>query len=59
MKAAAAHHCDVALTNHTAFDAGLERIAYSRARLSYLPNVYVLGEDSVQKFCEVYLAVAE
>ena len=59
MKAASAHHCDVALTNHTAFDAGLERIAYSRARLSYLPNAYVLGEDGVQKFCEVYLAAAE
>lgn len=59
MKAAAAHHCDVALTNHTAFDAGLERIAYSQARLSYLPNIYVLGKDGVQKFCEVYLAVAE
>ena len=59
MNAAAERHCDVALTNHTAFDAGLERIAYSRARLSYMPNIYVAGEEGVQKFCEVFLTVAE
>lgn len=57
-KAAADNRCDVALTNHTAFDAGLERIAYSCERLSYLPNIYILGEEGVQKFCEVFLAVA-
>lgn len=59
MKAAADNHCDVALTNHTAFDAGIERISYSRMRLSYLPNIYILGEEGVQQFCEVYLAVAQ
>lgn len=59
MKAAAENHCDVALTNHTAFDMGLERISYSRARLSYLPNVYILGEEGVQRFCEVFLSVAQ
>ena len=59
MAAAAGHHCDVALTNHTAFDAGLERIAYSRARLSGLPNIYVLGEKGVQRFCQVYISVLE
>ena len=59
MKAAKENHCDVALVNHTAFDTGIERIAYSRARMSYLPNIYVLGEDSVQKFCEVFINVAE
>lgn len=52
-------HCDVALTNHTAFDCGLERIAYSRARLSFLPNIYILGESGVQTFCEVFLRIAE
>ena len=59
MKAVEDNHCDVALVNHTAFDAGIERIAYSRARLSYLPNIYVLGEAGVQKFCEVFITVAE
>lgn len=29
------------------------------ARLSYLPNIYVLGEEGVQKFCEVYITVAQ
>lgn len=57
INAAAEQHCDVALTNHTAFDSGLERIAYSRARMSYMPNIYILGEDGVRKFCEVFLAV--
>ena len=59
MKAAKDNHCDVALANHTAFDAGIERIAYSRARMLYLPNIYVLGADGVQKFCNVFMAVAE
>ncbi len=57
MKAAKDEHCDVALVNHTAFDMGVERIAYSRARMTYLPNIYVLGEDGVQKFCEVFITV--
>lgn len=56
--AVADSHCDVALTNHTAFDAGLARIMYSNERLSYLPNIYILGEKGVQKFCEVYLSAA-
>lgn len=59
MKAASENHCDIALTNHTAFDAGLERIAYSKSRLSSLPNIYVLGEDGVQKFCNVFLSVIQ
>ncbi len=46
--------CDVALTNHTVFDCGLERIVYSRARISYLPNIYILGTDGVQDFCRVF-----
>ncbi len=58
-KAAADDHCDVALTNHTAFDIGLERIAYSRERPSYMPNIYISGEEGVQKFLEVFLTVAE
>ena len=44
---------------HTAFDAGIGRIAYSRARMSYMPNIYVLGEAGVQEFCEAFITVAE
>ncbi len=50
--------CDVAFTNHTAFDSGLTRIAYSRARMSFLPNIYVLGVDGVQEFCGVFERIA-
>lgn len=52
-------HADVALTNHTAFDQGAERIAYSQNRMKHMPNIYILGENGVQKFCEVYRNVAE
>ena len=57
--AAAACHADVALTNHTAFDSGLARIAYSKSRMKHLPNIYILGERGVQQFCEVFRKVAE
>lgn len=45
---------DVALSNHTAFDNGLERITYSKKRLSYLPNIYIIGQDGFRKYCEVF-----
>lgn len=45
---------DVALSNHTSIDNGLERIAYSRKRLAYMPNVYVMGTDGFQKYCQVF-----
>lgn len=51
--------CDVILSNHTAFDNGLERIAYSKNRLSYLPNIYIIGKEGVQRFCEMYLKLSE
>ena len=54
-----AYGVDVALTNHTAFDNGLEKIAYSRKRMAHLPNIYILGEEGAQKFCDVYRRVAE
>lgn len=50
---------DVPLTNHTAFDNGLLRIAYSKARYAYLPNLYVTGREGFSKFCEVFRAVCE
>ena len=54
MKITGEKECDVALTNHTAFDCGLERIAYSRARIAHLPNIYILGTAGVQDFCRVF-----
>jgi metallo-beta-lactamase class B len=45
---------DVALSNHTAVDNGLERIAYSKKRMSYMPNIYIIGQDGFQKFCQVF-----
>ena len=54
MQIAGEKKCDVALTNHTAFDCGLERIAYSRARISHLPNIYILGTEGVQDFYRIF-----
>lgn len=50
---------DVVLSNHTAFDNGLERIKYSGVRMAYMPNIYVLGEDGFERFCRVYSSVAD
>ncbi|BCN30841.1 MBL fold metallo-hydrolase [Anaeromicropila herbilytica] len=54
MKEAKSKRVDVALTNHTAIDNGLERIAYSKMRMSYMPNIYILGWEGFQRFCEVF-----
>jgi len=53
-KKAAEKEVDVALCNHTAIDCGLERIEYSKNRLAYMPNIYILGQDGFQKFCQVF-----
>ncbi len=45
---------NVALSNHTSVDNGLERIAYSKVRMSYMPNIYIVGEDGFQNFCQVF-----
>ncbi len=45
---------DVALSNHTAIDNGLERILYSKKRMSYMPNFYIIGQDAFQKYCTVF-----
>lgn len=45
---------DVALSNHTAIDNGLERIAYSAKRMAYMPNIYIIGQDGFQTFCQVF-----
>jgi metallo-beta-lactamase class B len=45
---------DVALSNHTSLDNGLERIEYSKKRMAYMPNIYILGQDGFQKYCQVF-----
>ncbi|ALB46509.1 MBL fold metallo-hydrolase [Clostridium beijerinckii] len=45
---------DVALSNHTAIDNGLERIIYSKARMDYMPNIYIVGQDGFQNYCQVF-----
>lgn len=52
--AAMRRNVDVALSNHTAIDNGLERIAYSRKRLSYMPNIYIIGSEGFQRYCQVF-----
>lgn len=39
-------------------DNGLERIAYSRKRMSYMPNIYVVGQDGFQRFCQVFYTMS-
>lgn len=45
---------DVALSNHTAIDNGLERIRYSKARMDYMPNIYIIGQDGFLNYCKVF-----
>lgn len=52
--AALQKNVDVALSNHTAIDNGLERIAYSRKRMAYMPNIYILGSDAFRDYCQVF-----
>lgn len=54
LEKAAEKQVDVALSNHTAVDNGLERIAYSKARMSYMPNIYIIGQEGFQKYCQVF-----
>ena len=44
----------MALSNHTAVDNGLERIAYSKARMNYMPNIYMIGQEGFKKYCQVF-----
>ncbi len=47
-------NADVALSNHTAVDNGLERICYSRKRMSYMPNIYIIGKSGFKNYCQVF-----
>ncbi|WP_373845254.1 MBL fold metallo-hydrolase [Clostridium sp.] len=49
---------DVALSNHTAVDNGLERIMYSKKRLDYMPNIYIIGQDGFQNYCQVFYTLS-
>lgn len=53
------NNCQVGLTNHTAFDNGLERIAYSKKRMVNLPNIYILGVEGAQNFFSVFRKISE
>ena len=44
MEQAERQNVEVALSNHTALDNGLERIAYARKRMRYMPNIYLIGQ---------------
>jgi metallo-beta-lactamase class B len=45
---------DVALSNHTSLDLGLERIAYSQKRMTYMPNIYLIGREGFRKYCQLF-----
>jgi len=50
---------DVALSNHTAVDNGWERIRYSKVRMSYMPNIYVIGQEGFRRYCQVFRTLSE
>lgn len=54
MEAAKEWNADVALSNHTSIDNGLERIAYAAKRMSYMPNIYIIGQDGFRQYCQVF-----
>ena len=54
MSQAADKKVDVALSNHTAMDNGMERIMYSRVRLDYMPNIYIIGDMGFKNYCQVF-----
>ncbi|RDU24631.1 MBL fold metallo-hydrolase [Anaerosacchariphilus polymeriproducens] len=54
MKKAEEKNVQVALSNHTSLDCGLERIEYSRKRMSYMPNIYVIGEVGFRNYCQLF-----
>lgn len=48
------HNVEIALSNHTAFDNGIERIKYSQKRMRYMPNAYVIGQNNVRKYFQLF-----
>lgn len=45
---------EIALSNHTGLDNGIERIEYSRKRMSYMPNIYLIGQQGFRKYCQLF-----
>ncbi|GAA0075847.1 hypothetical protein UT300005_02250 [Clostridium sp. CTA-5] len=45
---------EIALSNHTGLDNGMERIAYSQKRMSYMPNIYLIGQSGFRKYCQLF-----
>ena len=45
---------EVALSNHTALDNGLDRIAYARKRMRYMPNIYLIGQKGFRAYCQLF-----
>lgn len=56
---AAKKNVDVALSNHVAVDNGLERIAYARKRMAYMPNIYIIGQEGFHRFCQVFRTMSD
>lgn len=54
MRAAMERNVTVALSNHTSLDNGLERIAYSQKRMSYMPNPYLIGREGFCNYCQLF-----
>lgn len=54
MKRAQEKEVDVALSNHTALDCGLERIEYSRKRMQHMPNIYIIGQEGFRNYCQLF-----
>ncbi len=50
---------DVALSNHTSIDNGLERIGYSKKRMAYMPNIYIIGQNGFRKYCQVFRTLSD
>lgn len=45
---------EIALSNHAGLDNGMERIVYSQKRMSYMPNIYLIGQSGFRKYCQVF-----
>ena len=54
MEQAERQNVEVALSNHTALDNGLERIAYARKRMRYMPNIYLIGQKGFRAYCQLF-----
>ena len=54
MEEAEKKNAQIALSNHTALDNGIERIEYSKKRMSYMPNIYIIGRNGFNKYCQLF-----